>query len=242
MGPRSMTPFYLLTLAALAFGGFAYATVGFGIALVASPFLVAEFGSADGVRVSLILATGLGLIAVPQGRRHLRLHEGSLMLAPALLLSPLIAVLVRDMDGPLLVAIAGTLTLLGVWALHTRLLSARLSGDAGAVTAGAVSAGMNVVAGLGGPPLALYTAGTRWPIAEARSTMQTVFVIQNVIALFSLGLTPVPVPFMVALVIGWVGGMLAAKRVAVSTLRTLALSVAGIGGILAVVRGLAEMS
>jgi hypothetical protein len=238
MDPRTMNLLYVVTFAALAFGGFAYATVGFGSALVASPFLIATLGAADGVRVSLMLGTLLGLIALPGARLRVRKLEGSLMLAPALALSSVFAAIVRGSDGALLMTIAGALTLLSIAALAARHRSTHLGGRAGAVGAGVMSAGMNVVAGIGGPPLALYTVNAGWSPDEARSTMQTVFLFQNVVALASLGLAHVPTAFFFALPLGWGTGTLAARHLPGGALRSLALIVAGIGGALAIGRGL----
>jgi hypothetical protein len=81
------------------------------------------------------------------------------------------------------------LTLLSIVVINHRLHSMRLDREAGAVGAGVISVEMNV--GVGHQRTAdraLHLA--RWTdVEEARSTMPTVFLIQNVIALRMLGLT-----------------------------------------------------
>jgi len=113
-----------------------------------------------------------------------------------------------------------------------------LQGRRGAVGAGALGAAMNVIGGLSGPAVALYSVNARWPAAAVRPTLQVYGLGLNMIALATLGvpaLSPAP---LVGLLIGWGAGSLIATRLSPTHLRQVILALAALGGLLAVAQGL----
>ena len=94
---------------------------------------------------------------------------------------------------------------------------------------------MNVVAGVGGPAVALYAANAGWPAAAMRSTGQAYFLVLNVVALASLGLPAVPGRLVLACLVALAAGLLAGARLADTVpeagARRVTLVLAGLGGL-----------
>lgn len=203
----------VLAALAVAAGAAAQAVVGIGFALVCAPFLIALEGSREGVRTAILLSAGLNLAMLARHRREARPRDALWLLVPALVATPLFAAGVRRVPARSLEGAAGvvTLTAVALLAVGVRLQSAR--GRVGAVTAGVVSAATNVVAGIGGPPVAMWAVNAEWPPREARATLQFYFFCLNAVALVGLGLpSPDPVLF-VAMAVGWAVGALLDRRV-----------------------------
>jgi len=116
------------------------------------------------------------------------------------------------------------------------------TGTTGAVGAGAVSATMNVMAGLSGPSVAMYGLNAGWSPAEFRPTLQLYFLVLNSVAVASLG--PVRPPGLlaaaigVAVVAGFALGARLSTRVPAARFRAVVLVVVAVGGAVAVGRGL----
>ena len=115
----------------------------------------------------------------------------------------------------------------------------RLEGRVATAAVGAASGAMNVTAGIGGPPIALFAVNAGWSPEMARPTMQLFFLGINAVALTTLG-TPdeLPVGPIAALAVGLVIGRLALRRTSAHTIRRLTLTLAAIGSVLAIIRGL----
>lgn len=191
---------------AVAAGAAVQAIAGIGFALVCAPFLVALEGGREGVRTAILLSGVLNLAMLARHRREARPQDALWLLVPALTATPLLAAGVRRVPGRTLEVAAGVVTLAAVvlLALGLRLHAAR--GRAGAAAAGVVSAATNVVAGIGGPPVAMWAVNADWPPREARATLQLYFLCLNVVALAGLGMpSPAPVLF-AAIAVGWAVG------------------------------------
>lgn len=223
----------VLAALAVAAGAAAQAVVGIGFALVCAPFLIALEGSREGVRTAILLSAGLNLAMLARHRREARPRDALWLLVPALAVTPLFAAGVRRVPARSLEVAAGVVTLAAValLALGLRLHSAR--GRAGAVTAGVVSAATNVVAGIGGPPVAMWAVNADWPPREARATLQLYFLCLNAVALVGLGLpSPEPVLFG-AMAVGWAIGAVLDRRVSDRAAVAVTLALAAGGAVLA---------
>jgi uncharacterized membrane protein YfcA len=137
---------------------------------------------------------------------------------------------------------SGLVILVGVALLALGRSAASLGGRAGAVLAGGVSAAMNLVAGAGGPPVALYAANAGWGMASSRATMLTFFTASNLLTIAVLGWdTPGALPMAAMVVSVLVGTAVAAwlaPRMSASRARTLTLVIAAVGGASLVVSAL----
>ena len=225
-----MTSDLVVALAVIA-GAVAQAITGLGFALVCAPFLIAALGPREGVRLVVLLSMILNVAVVAQDHRNVDWRSVALLLVPAALVTPLAVVVTGGMDADLLAAIAGATIVVAAAALAVGVQVHRAGGRAGAVGAALVSGTLNVIAGVSGPPVALYALNAGWPQRSLRSTLQVFFLGVNVAALASLGLPQLdPIPF-VALAVGVVVGPLVSGRVPEGAARAGTLAVAAAGGL-----------
>lgn len=224
---------------AVAVGALAQAVTGIGFALVAAPFLVAFVGPREGVRTAILLSAVLNAVVLAREHRAVLLAEGSLLLVPAVALTPLLAWATAKIDGRALAVVAGALTVASAVALARGLRLERARNRGAAMAAGAVSAAMNVVGGIGGPAAALYALNAGWPAGALRATLQAYFLVLNAVALASLGLPAMPPALLAGLLAGWAAGIVVAPHVSQHAARTATLLLAATGGVVAVVRALA---
>lgn len=229
----------VLAVAAVAVGAFAQAATGMGFSLVAAPALVALLGPQRGVPTVLLLAVLASLLPLSRGRRHARLRDAGRLLVPALLGMP-VAAWLRGVDTRVLAVATGCAVLVGVALLARGVRSPFLRRPAGAWCArrpagawcaGLASAGLNVLGGVGGPPIGLYAANAGWPGHESRATLHAFFLVQNVATAAVLGFVPPSWPAVAALVCGAAAGMALAPRIAPAAARTGVLAVSGAGAL-----------
>ena len=216
---------------------------GLGFSLVCSPVMVLVLGPRDGVRLLNMVSVAVSLSNVATGWRGVRWRDWALLVAAGVVCTPAAAWVAHRVDDGVLLVGAGVVTIASAFLLGTGRVLHGLRGRPGALGAGAVSATMNVIAGLSGPSVAMYGLNAGWTPTELRPTLQTYFLVLNAVAVASLG--PVRPPGWLALAIAvavlaglWLG-RLAAVRVPAARFRAVVLSVVAAGGAFAVVRGLA---
>jgi uncharacterized membrane protein YfcA len=223
-------------LIAVAVGAFAQAATGMGFSLVAAPVLIAAGGQAHGVATVVLLAAFASIVPLARGWRDVDVRGGGRVLVPTLLATPVIAWALRSVDHTVLAVAGGVAVLFGVGLLASGLRSAWLRRPSGAVVTGVASASLNVIGGVGGPPVGLYAANTDWTPARTRSTLQAFFLVQNLITAAVIGLVLPNWPQLAALVIGSAMGLLVAQRLPTTAARLGVLGVSALGG-LALVAG-----
>ena len=212
-------------------GAIAQAITGLGFALVCAPFFITTLGPREGVRLVVLLSAILNAAVVARDHEGLDWRAGALLLAPAAAVTPLAVIATADVDADVLAAVAGATIVLAAAVLAVGVQLDRAGGRAGAVVAGSISAVLNVIAGVSGPPVALYALNAGWPQRSLRSTLQVYFLGVNLVALVSLGLPSLtPLPF-AALALGLVVGALVAGRVPDGVARSGTLVIAAAGGL-----------
>lgn len=228
-----------LALAALAvaLGAVAQAVTGFGFSLVSAPFLIAAAAAPRGVQWNLTLSAGLNLILLARGYRQVRWSEVGRLLAPAVVATVGIGLVVRHANRAGLTVAAGALCLAATAMVATGWRRNRPPGPAASVAAGGVSGAMNVVAGIGGPPVVVYGLTAGWPAEVARPTLQAFFLGINVVAIPSLGVTSVPLVLPLALLAGIAFGAFGLRRLPEPFVRSAVLTIAAGGSVLAILRG-----
>lgn len=221
----------LLAVAGVVAGGLSQAITGLGFALVAAPGLVALLGPTRGVGVVVLLATVASAIPLVTQWRDVLVREGASLLVPTLLATPVVGLLVAGADTRAVTAASGAAVLVGVALLWRGLRWRRLHSAAGAIAAGVLSATLNVVGGVGGPPVALYAANAGWPPQQIRATLQAFFVVQGVVTVAVVGFYWPDLGLVVSLVVGTIVGTRLAPRIAPTTARRAVLVVAALGGL-----------
>lgn len=227
-----------LAVLAVAAGAVAQAVTGLGFALVCTPFLAALLGPVDGVRTSLLLSCVLNTAMLARTGRAALPREAALIAVPGVLVTPLVAWAIHDADTDLLAVLTGVATLVAAGTLAAGVRVERARGRVGAIGAGLVSGATNAVAGIGGPPVALYAVNAGWPANRARPTMQTVFLVTSAAALLSRGFAPFRPALLAGLAAGWLVGLGLAHRVDERIALRLTLAVAGLGGLVALLTSL----
>jgi hypothetical protein len=224
-------PLAAVAIAGVAVGGLAQSITGLGFALVAAPGLIALLGPTQGVAVVVLLGTLASVIPLLGQWRDVRVRDGAGLLIPTLVATPIVGALVAGADTTTVAVAAGVAVLVGVVALWRGLRWQRLVSVPGAILTGVTSATLNVVGGVGGPPVGLYAANARWDPPSTRATLQAIFLIQGIATVAVLGLSW-PDPWMVlALVLGTLVGMWAAPRIPTQAARRAVLLVAAFGGV-----------
>jgi uncharacterized membrane protein YfcA len=212
-------------------GAVSQAVSGIGFSLVCGPFLVALLGAREGVRLSVLLSLLLNVALLARLRRDVDVRGALLLLVPAALATPAWALLARSLpERPARMA-AGAVVVLGAGLLASGARWRRATGRAGAVGTGIVAALTNVVAGVAGPPVALWAENARWGALRQRATLQAFFLGLNLVALPSLGMPQVGAGTVVACVLAMAAGVLIGVRLRVpervARRTTLALAAAG---------------
>jgi uncharacterized protein len=221
---------------AVAVGAVAQAITGLGFSLVSAPFLVASLGRAEGVRLNLALAAVLNAGLLASEYRSARWRTALHLFVPALVATPVLALALHHVNGKVLSIAAGSLTIISAALLAKGARIRRAGARAGAAMAGVVSAAMNLVGGIGGPPIAMYTVNAGWPTASVRPTLQLFFLGLNVIGVIALGLPQAHATAWLGLAVGWVVGLVVARRVPDRAARPAILGVAAVGGVVAILR------
>ncbi|HQR80996.1 MAG TPA: TSUP family transporter [Actinomycetota bacterium] len=220
----------ILTAASIVIGALAQSVTGLGFSLVAAPSLLALLGTRDGVAVVVVLAAVVSLIALVPQWRHTRVRDAGVLLVPTLLATPVVVLALGGVDASLVAAAAGLSVIAGVVLLARGASWAWFRGLPGAVVAGVASAVLNVVGGVGGPPMGMYAANAGWGAAESNATLQFFFLVQNVVTAVVIGLVRPAAWMLVALLVGTLAGVLVSGRIPERTARIAVLVVAALGG------------
>ena len=220
---------------AVVLGAVAQSVSGIGFALVCGPFLVAVLGVHDGVRLSVLLSLLLNIALLVRHRSDVDRRGALLLLVPAALATPGWALLVRSLPERPARAAAGAVVVLGAGLLASGVRWRAAQGAVGAVGVGVVAALTNVVAGVSGPPVALWAENAAWRVERQRATLQAFFLGLNLVALPSLGPPDVGAPTLVAsvvaLAVGIRFGRIVAGRVSPESARWTTLALAAAGGV-----------
>jgi uncharacterized membrane protein YfcA len=227
----TVDPIATLALAGVAAGGLAQSVTGLGFSLVAAPGLIALLGPSDGVAVVVLLGTLASVLPLFGQWRSVRTRDGGTLLVPTLLATPVVGMLVAGADTASLAVAAGVAVLAGVVALWRGLSWPRIVSIPGAIGTGVASAVLNVIGGVGGPPVGLYAANAGWPPDQARGTLQAFFLVQGVVTVAVIGVAWPSPAMVIALVAGTLAGMWIAPRMPADRARAAVLAVAAFGGL-----------
>ncbi|MFF0776154.1 TSUP family transporter [Nonomuraea wenchangensis] len=231
MTPDLLTAEHLLALAGVLLGALVQAATGMGFSLLAAPVMVLHLGPRDGVAATVVLAVLSSVVPLLRDGRHARPGEVARLLVPALVCTPLAALALRGVDTRWLALAAGSGVIIAVCVLAGGVRWRRLRRPEGAVAMGAASALLNVVGGVGGPPIGLYAANAGWEPATTRGNLHAFFILHNTATVLALGLVLPGAPELAALAAGTASGMLLASRLPVAALRSTVLGASLLGGI-----------
>lgn len=212
-------------------GALAQAATGMGFSLVAAPVLVLVLGPREGVVATLGLATLASLVPLAREARQVQPGAVLRLLVPTLLCTPVVVWALRGADTRWLAAAGGVGVVVAVALLAGGLRSAWFRTAPAVVLTGAASAVLNVVGGVGGPPVGLYAANAGWEPRALRANLHAFFVVQNAVTALALGVRVPSVLHLVALLLGTVAGTWLCGRMSPATVRAGVLVVSLVGGL-----------
>lgn len=241
----------LLLVAALAVlvGSTLQRVSGTGVGLVVAPTLSVLLGPGQGVLVTNAVATVSALLIMLTVLADVDWARFRWIMAAAVPGAVAGAWLVHELPAAWLQLIVGVVVLL---ALVTSVALPELPEVRGRVplaAAGLVGGLFNTTAGIAAPAMVVYARLSRWEQKPFAATLQPTFMTMGALsvalktAMSPTGLAGLPpwwvLPAVVAVVLlgAWLGGRLSA-RVRPEQARALALVLAGIGGVVAIVKGL----
>ncbi|WP_046441199.1 TSUP family transporter [Corynebacterium kutscheri] len=225
---------------------------GMGLGLIAGSVLSIVLGPVDGVLVINILAMINAVMIAATMYKNIDWHK-FLIIAPCALFGSIPgAWVVSAVSVPVLHIVIGSLLLL---ALSLVTFGARFvppaTGVTPAVAAGTISGFTNTLAGIAGPVITVYAQAARWEHKNFAATLQPIFVVSalcSLIAKFIAGTGDIsqinPWIFVASglgMGIGLLSGGILARKVPLANARALALSIAGIGGVLVLLRGFIQL-
>ncbi|MBM6404868.1 TSUP family transporter [Phycicoccus sp. CSK15P-2] len=224
-------------------GALTQRVTGVGFALVSAPILVLVAGPFEGVLLANLLGMVVCVVVLARTWREVEWRRGLLLAVPALVVIPAGAWVARNVPGPPLLVLVGSLVLVALAIVH---LTRRVEvghGPAGAVAAGATSGFMNVTAGVGGPAMVLYATSTRWDHRRFVATFQLYSVLVNGASLTAKGGiggldARVVLVALAALAVGLLAGDLLSRRVSAERAGRAVLALAVLGALSTVVKGL----
>ncbi len=221
----------VLVAVALAAGAFAQSLTGLGFSLIAAPATLAMFGPHDGVAIIVVLAAVASLLPLTHQWRHVGVRDAVGLLIPTLIATPVVVAALAGVDTSVVAVGAGIAVLIGVLFLARGVVWPGLRGIRGGIATGVASAVLNVVGGVGGPPVGMYATNAGWTPEHARATLQFFFLIQNVVTALIIGYVQPPWWMLAALVLGTASGAAVAGRIPARAARLAVLVVAGLGGL-----------
>lgn len=239
----------LLAVAAILVGSVLQRLSGTGVGLVVPPVLSLLLGPVAGVLMTNATTTVSGFTIMLSVRERVQWRRAGIVIVSALPGAVLGALLVLVLPAAWLQIGIGALVLfaLGLTVATPRL--PHVTSPAALPVAGVIGGLLNTTAGVAAPAMVIVSRLIRWEQRAFAASLQPIFMsmgLMSVIAKLALGATGLPslppwwvIPLVVALVLGgvWIGARLE-SRVPATRARTLALVIAGLGGVAAVVKGI----
>ena len=240
----------LLAGLAVFVGVFLQRVSGTGVGLVVGPTLALLIGPALGVfATNIVTITSGGLLTILRWRDidWYRVRWIVLSAIPGAMLG---AWLVRELPTAWLQIVIGGTVVLALAVTYMRARPRHSEGRAQLVAAGAVGGLFNTSSGVAAPAMVIYSRFAHWQQPGFGATMQPVFCSLGILSVLFKSLFgsigdggELPAWWYLLIVVGVVlvgaaVGSLAAKRMRASTAQSIAIVLAGLGGLAALVRGI----
>jgi uncharacterized membrane protein YfcA len=246
------TPVLLAIVILLAVGAGLQRIAGFGLGLVVAPMLTLLLGPAIGVTVSNAGAIATTVLVLGALRSDVD-WRAFLRLAPLIVVGSAVgAVVVLRASPAWLEVLVGALILIALALTLGVAKHIHVRGRLAAMTIGVVGGFVNTTAGVAGSPLTAYAVATRWAQRSFAATLQPILLLANASALVGksvVGAIPDDVGLswwmwllsLGAVVVGVLAGGYLARWVSASTGRRVSITIAALGGLLTLVRGLSAL-
>ncbi len=242
----------LIVFLVVALGSLMQRISGMGVGLIAGPVLAILLGPVEGILVINVIAFINAAVTTWTVRdrvdwKMFGLIGGALVfgIVPG-------ALLVANTNSAMLQILVGVLLLLAL-AVTTfaKPYIPKVEGRAPAVASGVIGGFMNTLGGIAGPAITVYAQAARWEQRTYAATLQPIFMIAGAMSFTAKILAgagdlsgtdpwiwPVAV---IALFLGVFLGVRLEDRFSKGTARNIALSLATLGGVTAIVRGVTSL-
>lgn len=225
---------------------------GMGVGLIAGPVLSVAIGPVEGIMVVNALALINAVLTTLSVRRDINWKKYALIASVLVVGAVPGAVLVQAASAAVLQIVVGSLLLVAL--IVTTFGINRVPVKAGrtpAMVAGVAGGFMNTVAGLAGPALTVYAQASRWEQVEYRATLQPIFATAAILSIgtkLTLGAGTLSgtdpgiwVAGLIGMAIGLSSGIYLSGKIGKTMARNLALLLAAAGGVMVLLRGIAEI-
>ncbi|AEI09083.1 putative membrane protein [Corynebacterium resistens DSM 45100] len=225
---------------------------GMGMGLLAAPVFALVLGPIVGVMVVNVLAAINALINSVSARSFIDWRRFWLI-GPVMILGAIPAVyLVEHMSVAWLQILVGSMLVIALTVVTFGQSQVPVAnGATPAVTSGIVGGFMNTIAGVAGPAITVYAQAARWEQRSFAATLQPLFVVSGVVSFAAkfcadaADMASVPTLIwpagLVAMVLGIFSGKHLSAKVSRNTARNVAITVATLGALSAVVRGVLSL-
>lgn len=226
---------------------------GTGVGLVVSPVLTLLLGPQLGVFLTNSATVVSGFLIMLAVFREVDWKRYFIILPTALIGAVPAAKMVKAMPAGWLNVVIGAVVVIGLIVTFSMPRVPRLKSSALTGAAGIVGGFLNTAAGVAAPAMVVYSKLSGWPQRSFAATMQPTFMTMGVFSVTvkllagTTVVTELP-PWWVFLIIiatvllgMWAGGALA-RFVTMPAARSLAVALAGLGGIVTIIRGIVLMT
>lgn len=222
---------------------------GMGLALVAAPVLAIVVGPVAGIFVMNVVGLVSSILVMLSVLADVEWRRFFLMLPGILVGAAMGALVVREVPASWLQILIGAVVLIGLATTFgvpgLPLLTSRFLTPA----AGAASGFVSATAGVSSPPMVIYAKLAGWDQRPFAGTMQPIFITTALSAVVTkIVLDAVPFsqmpswwifPLMIAVVLAGIElGRILRRRVSARTARNVAITIATLGSLAAVIRGI----
>lgn len=226
---------------------------GMGVGLIGGPVLSVAIGPVEGIMVINALAAVNAALSTVTVRKDVDWGKFALIGSVMVIGAVPAAWLINLISPAVLQIVVGALLLvaLAVTSFGRRWIPP-VSGRLPAAVSGVIGGFSNTLAGVAGPVITVYAQASRWDQRTFSATLQPLFIVSGVVS-FAIkyftgageitgqpwGIWPAA---LAAMVIGIGIGMLLVRRVPRETARKLAVTLATLGALTVLVRGVLQLS
>lgn len=227
---------------------------GMGFALVSGPFIVLILAPVPGVVLVNLCGVVSAMIVFSRTWRDIHWKQSGVLIAGSIVGTIPGALLATRMPSSALHIFIGVLIVgsLAASLFLSRLLDPIAFNSRNAFMFGIGSGAMNASAGMGGPFLSSYAVLSRWEQRTFAASIQPVFIVVGIASIVSKlvldshawpQLSPeVWLALAVSLALGQIVGDFSARKVPTNVARLVMLSLAMLGGVLTIIKGVAELT
>ena len=242
----------LIVFLVVAVGALMQRISGMGVGLIAGPVLAILLGPVEGILVINVIAFINAVVTTWTVRDRVDWKKFALIGGALIFGIVPGALLVANTNSALLQILVGVLLLLAL-AVTTfaKPYIPKVEGRAPAAVSGVIGGFMNTLGGIAGPAITVYAQASRWDQRTYAATLQPIFMVAGALSFLAKVLVgagdlsntdpwiwPVAV---VALFLGVFLGVKLEDRFSKATARRIALSLATLGGVTAIIRGVAAL-